>query len=451
MTRLQPNAGASEILALESELEAQHPLPSVRRIFAIAALTLVIGMGGFAFWGFATPIDRAVVAQGALVAEGRRKSVTLLEPGILRELVVQEGSRVQAGQVLLRLDVTQAQATADQARATYWGGLSRIARLRAEQRDERSLTMPPEVLDAAAASPAITALMDSESQLFRARWEAYDGAIAVQQRQIAQLQEQIRSYPDQRRAAQTQLAAVRARLSGLNELLRSGAASRFRILELQETEARLVGEIASLNNQEAAARQAITQAELQMVTIRLNRHQEVANEMQLAQGTMAQSQQALRAALDVLQRREVTAPEEGIVTDIRRFTPGSSIAAGDPILDLVPKDDRLVAEVRVTPTDIEQVMVGQRANIRLTAYRQRSTPLIPGEVIYVSADRQTDPQGNAFYLARVALDPEALQATGGLTLTAGMPTEAFLLGERRMAAAYLIAPIRDSMRRALRD
>jgi HlyD family secretion protein len=119
--------------ALEAEMEAALPAPSLRRIAAVSLLVLTLGVGGLGAWAAATPIERAVIGAGSLVSEGRRKTITLLEPGILRTLLVAEGERVAAGQPLLRLDTTQAEAASNQARALFWAQAARAGRLRAEQ------------------------------------------------------------------------------------------------------------------------------------------------------------------------------------------------------------------------------------------------------------------------------------------------------------------------------
>jgi HlyD family secretion protein len=159
-------------------------------------------------------------------------------------------------------------------------------------------------------------------------------------------------------------------------------------------------------------------------------------------------EQRLLAAKNARARREWMAPEAGVVTDIRFVTPSSSITEGQPVLDLVPLDDRLVVEARIAPGDVEQVQPGQRVNIRLTALRQRPTPLLAGTLTYISADRQADQQGQPLFLARADIEPAGL---AGLRLTPGIPAEVFVLGETRSALAYLVSPIRDSLRRALRD
>ena len=191
---------------------------------------------------------------------------------------------------------------------------------------------------------------------------------------------------------------------------------------------------------------------MEMANTRLNRQQEVARDLQDAQAQRADAQQRLRGAQDVLDRRLVTAPEAGVVTEIRFFTPGSSIGAGQPVLDLVPVDDRLAAEVRLALTDVENVHVGQKARLRLAAFRTREVPLVDTDVTYVSADRQMDAQGNSYFVARLAIDPAiAASLPPGATLAPGMPVEAFILGERRSALDYVARPLADGLRRSLRD
>ncbi|MGK7870685.1 HlyD family type I secretion periplasmic adaptor subunit [Falsiroseomonas sp. E2-1-a20] len=434
----------------EAELEAAMPAPSLRRIALASTVCLVVGLGGLLGWAAVTPIESAVLANGMLVAEGRRKTIQLLEPGLLRELLVREGEAVAAGQPLLRLDVTQADAQANQARTQRWAAAARLARLRAEQRDAREMTIA-EALRSAASEPMVVALLEDERRLFEARWMALDGMLAVQDAKAAQMQEQIAAAQAQRAAFAARLRATREELAGVNQLLARGFATRTRKLELQRDEAEFLGSLGQFAAQEAQARQAMTQAALEKGTLLLNRHSEISRDLQETQAQLSDATERLRSAEDLLSRREVLSPEDGVVTDIRHVTPGSSIGAGQPVLDLVPRDDRLVVETHVALNDIEQVQTGSRANIRLTAFRQRETPLIPGHIIYVSADRQQDQRGQSFFVVRVELDAQALAAAGNLSIAAGMPAEAFILGERRTALDYLLRPVRDSLRRSLRD
>ncbi|MFC0389176.1 HlyD family type I secretion periplasmic adaptor subunit [Muricoccus vinaceus] len=440
----------------DPDLEAVIGAPSLRRIALASVLTLGIGVGGLFGWAATTSLESAVMGVGSFVAEGRRKTVTLLEPGILRQLAVNEGDEVRAGQVLFRLDVTQAEAAANQARALYVTGLARISRLTAEQAGHRTLTPPVLEAPSPLLEQSLASAMQAEQRLFAARWAAYNGSLAAARRHAAQYGDQIRALGAQKTAASTRLGALRDELAGVNQLLANGFATRTRALELRRNEAEALGSLGQYTAQEAQARELQAQAVLEAENLNLTRQSEIARDLQEANAATTDAVERLRAAQDVLNRREVTAPEAGTVTDIKYFTPGSSIGAGQPVLDLVPEGAALVVEVRIAPNDIEQVAVGQHVNVRLSAFRQREVPLMTGRLTYVSADRQTDPQGSAFFLARAVLNPASSVEgkEGNLAippLAAGMPAEVFVLGEKRTVLDYLLRPLRDSLRRALRD
>lgn len=434
-----------------AEADAAARMPSVRRIGLAALLLLVVGFGGLLFWAAITPIERAVVSRGSLVAEGRRKSIVLSEPGILQQLLVREGERVQAGTVLLRLDPTTAEAAAAQARAQARALAVRVERLRAEQQDERRFVAPREILRAAERDPGLANIVASEQRLFTARWQAYDSNMAVYERRVAVQREQLQATAAQRASVASRIGSIRTDLAGQRPLAQQGFALMSRVRELERTEAELLGSAGALAAQEAQYRQAIAQAEAEMATFRLTRAQDIARELQDNQQQLLDAEQRVLAAENVRSRRDLVAPEAGIVTDIRFVTPGSSISDGVPVLDLLPLDDRLVIEAKVLPADVEQLHIGSRVNVRLSAFRQRTTPLLAGHLTYVSADQQTDAQGNQFFLARAQIDAGELSAIPGLQLQAGMPVELFVLGETRSALAYIISPIRDSLRRSLRD
>ena len=437
--------------SLETRLEASIIPPPVRRVVRLALLILVLSVIPVLGWGTLTTMERAVLAAGQLIPEGRRKTVNPLEPGILRRLEVREGDIVQQGQPLLQLDVTQAEAAADQAKAAFWSGRARLARLRAEQAEERVLAFPDDLAHAAAADPAVLVFLEAQMQLFRARWSAHDGEVTVQERQITQYQEQLVGARAQRDAARAQLRLARDQTASLNQLLVQGFAARFRVLEMQRLEAGYVASIGQFTAQKAQLRQAIAQGQGQSATIRLNRLAEIATDTLTSVAQVATAAQQLRATRDVLQRREVVSPEAGKVTNIRAFTPGSSIAAGDPIMDLVPVRDRFVIEAQVLPVDLEQVEVGQRINARLTSYRIRRLPLLSGRVIQVGADAVTSASGVSYFVLRAELDVDVLDKLPEVTLTAGMPVEVYVLGEKRSPLDYVWAPLRNSARRAFRD
>lgn len=425
--------------------------PSFRALCLAGMATMVLGFGGLGTWAAMARLESAVPASGTLVVQSKRKTVSLLESGILRELLVSEGQRVEAGQILLRLDDGQARAAAKQARARLVGAQVRVARLSAELGEEEAFAIP-EWLVREGADDTIAPLLAAEAALFSARKASFEGAVAVQQRRIAQLEQQIAALRAQSAAHAARLGLIRQELRGVNDLLARGFATRTRALELQRNEAQLVGEIGELDARAAEAGQAIAAAEHEMLNLRTTRRNEAAREMQDAVGQVAEGRARLAATEDILRRTVVIAPEPGTVTDLRFFTAGSSIGAGQPVLDIVPVDDALLVEAAANPADVERLTLGARVNVRLVGFSHRRVPPLPGHLVYVGADRQVNGRGDTFFLLRATLDDGALSTLPtGITLAPGMPADVLVIGAERSALDYLLSPILDSLRRALRE
>jgi HlyD family secretion protein len=441
----------SNLPAWQTTLDAELPAPSLRRLVRASVATVALGFGGFFLWAATAPLDSAVSANGTMVVQGKRKTVSLLESGIIKEMLVTEGSRVAAGQPLLRLDETQARVQVAALTVQRWAAISRAARLRAEQQDLRELALPPDLLEMAATDAGVAAVVAGERRLFSDRWQTFDNTMAVQRKKVAQFTEQIAALQSQSAAARIRLRNVSQQLDGVRQLIPKGYAPRDKALDLEGRQAELKGSMGEYLAREAEARENIAQAELEFTRLQSSWHADVARELQEAQAQVSDLTERLRGAADLLAHKEVTAPEAGTVTDIKAFTPGSSIVAGQPVLDLVPLDNRLLVEVPINPTDVENVHLGQKVNIRLTAYKQHKVAVLTGRLVYVSADRQTDQKGEPYFLARAEIDPDAMASLKGVALYPGMPAEALIIGGERTALDYLLSPITDSMHRALRE
>jgi HlyD family secretion protein len=430
--------------------DGQHGPHPLRRIAWLSLLTIGLGFGGLVGWASVAELDSAVPAPGVIVAAGKRKTVSLLDAGILRDLLVAEGDRVSAGQVLMRLDDVQARAAVDQAAAQYWGAMAQATRLQAEALDHRTFEFPDE-LKQAASDPAIAAEMEAERHLFDARWAAFDSAEQIGRRKIAQLQATETALQTQIRETALRLQLFSQDLHATRDLLAKGWATRVHANELERAGSELRGQLSDLAGRLSETRDLIAQTELEITNAAQSRRSDITKDRTTAQAQLADGGSRLRAARDLLDRRVVVAPEAGVVTDLKFFTPGSSISAGQPVLDLVPADPGLLVEAMVAPTDIEHVHVGQAVNVRLTAYKAHQVPVVTGHVVYVSADRQLDAQNQPVFKARAALDPDALKGLHNVELYAGMPADVLIIGGERTALDYLISPIRDSIRHAMHE
>ncbi len=433
------------------EAEAALPHSSLRRLAVLSLLTILLGFGGLGGWASVASVESAVPATGLIVSGGKRKTVTLADSGILRELLVREGDRVSAGQVLFRLDDSQVRATRGQANALYWSARARAARLAAEAADRRELVFPPDLLAAAAADRDVAAAVDGETSQFGIRWGALDSSVQVQRRKIAQSAAQIGAIRAQIAANGTRLGLLQEEQQSTDYLMSKGLATKPRQLELRRNVAETQGQIGMLAQQMIQAQQAIEQTELEIVSAMETRRSDIARERSETQAAQADAEQRLAAANDLLQKREIAAPEAGTVTDIKFFTPGSSINAGQQVMDLVPGSSELLVEGTVAPNEVEHLAVGQRVNVRLTAYKAHRVPVITGRLTYVGADRQLDANNQPVFLIRAAIDPDALRDKPGVVLLPGMPADVLVINGARSVLDFLLSPILDSLRHALKE
>ncbi len=191
---------------------------------------------------------------------------------------------------------------------------------------------------------------------------------------------------------------------------------------------------------------------MQSISQRDRHINEGAAELRQAQTRLADAAAKAAAAKDILARRDIVSPIPGTVVDLKFFTAGGVIGGGEPILDIVPRNDRLVVEAQVQPIDIDVVQTGLKAQVTLTAFKQRTTPTLDGRVVYVSADSLIDARtGFPYFSARVEISAAEMQRLGGLELSPGMPAQVMIVTGERTAFQYLTDPLRESLQRAFRE
>jgi HlyD family type I secretion membrane fusion protein len=413
----------------------------------------VIGLffGGFGAWAALSPLSSAAIAPGVVAVESNRKTVQHLEGGIIEQILVDEGEQVQAGQVLLRLDRTRSQATYDVLLGQYRAVLALENRLTAE-RDGLAIIAFADELTSAASNPDVAKILVGQTRLFEARRTTVEGQIDILRQSINELREEIRGLQAQQEAQAEQITLLREEYESVKRLYEKGLDKKPRILALQRAMAKLKGEEGEYDASVARARQAIGEAELRIINVQNTFQHEVVAELREAQRDLAELRDKIRAQEDVLRRMAVAAPQAGVVVALRFHTRGGVIAPGDAILEIVPSEDKLSIEARVHSDDIDVVRPGLEAQVRLSAFRRRTTPTVAGVVTRVSADRFEDERtGMPFYLARVEVDSDELSALEDVKLYPGMPAEVMVTTGERLALDYLLSPITDSIHRAFRE
>ncbi|KAA5602006.1 HlyD family type I secretion periplasmic adaptor subunit [Blastochloris sulfoviridis] len=418
---------------------------------------LLIGFLGFGLWGGTAPIAGAVVSTGSFVATGQNRIVQHLEGGVISKIYVNEGDVVQPGQTLVLLDDTTPKAELRRLQLRQAHLVATIARLQATSEGRETYSEPEEIAKVTD-DPDILKIRGTQRLLFEAHHKSMESDISALKDGINALQERIDGTTTQRQYVKKQLQLIEEELTGKRKLLESGFIRKPEVLAIARAQANLEGEIGRLTGEIGDARERIARSREQIQGIRSTVIKTSVDQMHQSNAELYDVRERLRAAQRVLERIAITAPVRGVVVKKRYHTVGGVIEPGKNILEIVPLDEELVIEVRVRPQDIDHVKLGQPASVRLTSLNRRTTPMVAGEVVYISADAVQDetrgqtPLSTAdVYVARVRLDAVEAAAIEGFSPTPGMPAEVFIKTAERTFFEYLVRPIHDSLQRAFRE
>jgi len=408
---------------------------------------LVVGILGGG-WMVLVPLAGAVVVPGNLVVQSNVKTIQHPTGGVVAEIPVHNGMRVSAGDLLLRLDATQAQASLQVVSKQLDEARARMARLVAE-RDGLPRPVVPAELSARMDDSNVKTLLASEASLFRARATARDSQKDLLQSRVSQLGEEIGGLEAQVASKARQIELITGELTGVQDLYDKRLVPLNRLTTLQRESARIEGERGQLISAIAETKAKIGEAQLQIVKLDQDFRSDVVKELGESQGKEAELSERGVAARDVLERIELHAPTSGVIHQLAAHTLGGVIRPGDTIMEIVPDSDDLQIEARLQPNDIDQVRMGQQAYVRFSAFNQRVTPQLAGQVSYVSADISHDQQTNApYFTVRVMLPDDERHRLAGLQLVSGMPAEVFMQTGSRTMFSYLFKPIFDQLQRA---
>lgn len=412
----------------------------------LRVLLIVAILGGG--WLALAPLAGAVVVPGNLVVQSNVKSIQHPTGGVVAEIKVADGARVAAGDLLLRLDATQVQASLQIVNKQLDEARARIARLIAE-RDGLAQVEFPAVLTARAGDADVRGLLNSETSLFKARSEGRASQKNLLQSKIAQLSQEASGLEAQVASKVKQLDLIAGELTGVQDLYDKRLVPLARLTTLQRETARIEGERGQLISSIAETKSKVDENQLQIARLDQDFRTDVVKELGETQGKEAELIQRGVSAQDQLDRIELRAPTSGTIHQLSVHTIGGVIRPGDVIMQLVPDADDLLVEAKLQPHDIDQVRPGQQAFVRFSAFNQRTTPQLAGTVSLISADISHDSQTNAsYYSVRVVLPDDERRRLGGLQLVPGMPAEVFMQTGSRTMMSYLLKPITEQFNRA---
>ncbi len=426
---------------------------SIRRQVIFGLALFAFAFGGFGVWAFTAPLTAAVIAQGSFVATGQNKIVQHLEGGIIAEILVNEGDRVERGDLLLRLDQTLAEATSRELDLRRARLEATQARLMAEHLRNDTLEFPAH-LETRRSDPEIAMILDGQQVAFDVARSGERSDISLVMRNIDALDMRAKGYRTQLDSLKRQMDILNEEYGDKESLLEGGLIRRTEVLSLRRALLESEGQIGRIEAELGEIAEMRNKFETQITKTR-DEHSRVAlGQLEQIESELESVREQSRKAANILGRTDVIAPVGGTVVRLHYHTTGGVIETGRAIAEILPGDAPLIIEVLIPRTEIDQVAVGQTATVRLAALNQRTTPVLSGKVDYVSADtvsNSTNERARDVYLAHVSVPPSEMARVHSFTPTPGMPAEIMIQTNARTFAQYIIKPITDSMARAFRE
>lgn len=412
-------------------------------------ILIFITFGVFGSWAAVAKLDSAVVAPATISLEGNRRVVQHFEGGIAEEILVQEANSVQAGDVLIRLNSIEARSNLEVLSTRLDVAHLVEARLLAERALEEEVTFPKDVLSRNSVS--LEAVQADQKNLFNGRRQILKSQEDILLARVEQIKVQIEGLELQKSAFERRIEnytemLVRMRTGAEGGNIASNILSQ-REDELIEIEANLGQVISDI----AQAQASIGETELQRLQLTQEYRERASTELEKIRAEISELSERRKVAADVLARTEIRAPGSGTIQNLKVHTVGSVIRPGDVLMELVPEDEELIINARVSPIDVDNVAPGLETEVRFSAFKTKLTPIMLGMVETVSGDVITpdNPNEPPYYLARVTVDEEDIPVEIKDRLTAGMPADVVITTGERTVINFIASPLMDAVRKSM--
>ncbi|KZY30859.1 RTX toxin [Roseovarius sp. HI0049] len=419
----------------------------------VGLVGLFLLVGGFGTWAGVTTISGAIIAPGRIEVDQNRQVVQHPDGGVVAAIEVDEGDRVKAGDVLIRLDETALASKLAITENELFEIMARRGRLEAERDESGEITFDPLLVEVAAERKDVLGLMQGQTRLMEARSESIAQEIDQLEKRRGQIANQIEGITAQETALQRQLELIESELKDQQSLLDRGLAQATRVLALQREQARLSGQVGELAASKAQAAGRITEIEVEILRLGSRRREEAITNLRDIQYRELELLEERRALTEQLDRLDIRAPVDGVVYGLTVFALRAVVRPADPLLYIVPQDRPLIINAEVDPIHIDKLYLDQDVVLRFPALDQRTTPELTGTVMQISADAfQEQETRRSFYRAEIALsEGEQAKLPEGVTLIPGMPVEAYIRTADRTPIAYLVKPLSDYFNKAFRE
>ncbi|MCY4157162.1 MAG: HlyD family type I secretion periplasmic adaptor subunit [Gammaproteobacteria bacterium] len=425
--------------------------PLKDRAMWIGGTVVGVALGGFILWGSLAPLAQGVVAQGLVEVDGENKTVQHLEGGIVRALHVREGDNVAPGDPLLDLDDTKPRAEQELLEARYYSALAEIDRLNAELYGRGEVAFSRE-FESLRNDPRVEEIMQAQIDLFKERRAQHAGEIEILKGRVEQLGEQVNGLSARRDAAQQEQELLEKDVATLANLAERQLVSEEQLTQRRLDLAQTRGQVGQIIAEIAEARLAVGETRQRIIQLQNDYRTELSADLTRAQNLYFETGDRLFAVRDEVARTRIVAPLQGKVINMQVHTVGGVVPPAQPIMNIVPEDDQLIVEAKVSPTDVDNVNVGQEARLRITPLNQRATPELLGVVNLVSADILTDADSQMqYYVARITIPDEEYSKLGNKDIRPGFPVEVTFTGGQRTMLQYLAEPLTGVLRRGMKE
>jgi len=413
-------------------------------------MVLVLLFGGLGTWAAYASITGAVIAPGIVSVESKVKTVQHLTGGIVSQIYVSDGDRVKAGALLIRLDKTVIQANLAVTTGELYEYEAQKTRLEAERDSAPELKFDRR-LSSQTGNGALKRILYGQKSLFEARRNSRQGQMKLFQQQIEQFAQEVVGLKAQLTSKKSQIKLVDEEISDVEPLFKKGLAPKSRLLALKREKARVEGEAGKHLSDIARTRGRIREVSLKILKINVDFHEKVLTTLRDVRIKIVELKDRKIKLSDQLRQTEIRAPLSGQILNLAVHTIGGIIAPATTILQIVPDEDRLIIEARVTTSDIDQIYINQPAMIQFTAFDSRTTPQLSAKVIKISADRIVDrATGSDYFTINLVLDNGQTDILGSDTLVTGMLAEVFISTKNRTVLNILLKPLTDQLAHSLR-
>lgn len=416
---------------------------SMRRYVITGFVTVFVLVFGFGAWAVFTRMAGAVVGIGVVEVETKRQVVQHATGGVVGRILAKEGQQVKAGETLIVFDDAFDRAELKVIESQLFPLLGTRGRLLAEQDEAPAPEFDPELVERAKTNPTEAAIIRSQTELLKARRLTRDQQMDQLKERQAQVNKQIEGLNSRIEGLKDQIKLIDGDLTGQRDLLRRGLTQRARVTALERDRAQAVGNMEEAQASIAESRARIAEVELAIINVSSQMREEAIKELGEAEGKIAELRERRNSVLETLSRIEVKAPMSGRVFNTQIHALRQVVRAAEPIMEIVPNEVKLIVSVQVSPSQIDQVHVGQKAIIRFNAFDRRHTPDLQGTVRRVSADVITDERtGQSHYTVSLTINPGEQKFLGEKAeIIPGMPVDAFIQTTERTPFDYLVRPI----------